>query len=792
MTLPREKYNPELIELERQEMWNNDAIHKVSEDPNKEKSFIVDMFPYPSGHGIHEGHVKNYTATDVLGRMRARQGMSVLHPMGYDSFGLPAENYAIMTGTHPRDAVKSRVERFGKQLRRLGFAYDWDREINTIDPEFVRWTQEGFLILFEKGLAKEEEAPVNWCPEDQTILSNEDLDDTGCCERCGSQVERRLQRQWSVHITDYAEDLLNGMESLTGWEKHILDMQREWIGKREGWKFATKAIGENDETVESIEVFVENLTDISNADFLAVSPEQFENLHIDDLISAAQAKELEDYVKQNKFKSDKSRSLKNGIEVHSVRIKVPFTDKLIPLFVSEYVTPSGDNGVLFGNIRRNERDFKFLKNMGHIEENEEFQLDKSQQISEVILDLLNKEQLPTTSIYRLQDWVFSRQRFWGEPIPIIHCGDCGPVAVPRNELPVLLPEVVSYKPTGTGESPLAEVEDWVNTCCPDCNKPAKRETNTMPQWAGSSWYWHRYKDPHNSKVLVDPQKDRYWGQVDMYVGGAEHATRHLIYARFWNMVLQDAGVVIEREPFANFQHIGLVMDEKGVKISKRLNNGVDLDKVVETHGADALRLGVMQMGEFAKNTNWSPREIESASRFLGRIWNMQYDVAWGTDDKLDDETTRKINDTIKRVTNDIERFKFNTAIAAIRELANFLSKKDTILPEEYSVVLSLLNPFAPHMTEQISIANGEQEYMMNKVWPTPKEVKDVIVDRELIVMINGKTIGILTVKETVEGLDLLQMISDNFTKAKEVISADAISKIVAPEGRNLVNFVVKK
>lgn len=792
MISPREQYNPEIIEPERQEQWDTDGVHRVYEDPTKEKNFIVDMFPYPSGHGIHEGHVKNYTATDVLGRMRARQGMSVLHPMGYDSFGLPAENYAIKTGTHPRDAVESRVERFGKQLRRLGFAYDWDREINTIDPEFVRWTQEGFLILFEKGLAKEEEAPVNWCPEDQTILSNEDLDDDGCCERCGSAVERKLQRQWSVHITEYADDLLDGMEELSGWEKHILDMQREWIGKREGWEFATQAVSENSETTESIKVFVEDLTDISNADFLAVSPEQFENLAISGLISLEQARELEDYVSKNKFKSDKNRSLKSGIKVQGVEIKVPHTEKTIPLFISEYVTPSGDNGVLFGNIKRNERDFKFFKNMGHIDNDTVFQQDKSQQIDASILELLNNGNLPKTSIYRLQDWVFSRQRFWGEPIPIIHCGDCGPVAVPREDLPVLLPEVESYKPTGTGESPLAYVEEWVNTCCPDCNKPAKRETNTMPQWAGSSWYWHRYKDPHNSEALVDPEKDRYWGQVDTYVGGAEHATRHLIYARFWNMVLEEAGVVIDREPFANFQHIGLVMDENGVKISKRLNNGVDLDAVVEIYGADALRLGVMQMGEFAKNTNWSPREIESASRFLGKIWNLQYDVEWGSNEQIDTETTLKINETIERVTTDIERFKFNTAIAAIRELTNYLSKKDVLLPEEYSTILSLLHPFAPHMTEQITIANGESEYMMNKQWPTPKEVDYAAVDRELVVMINGKKIGVLAVSESVEGLDLLQMISDTFTKAEEAISADAITRIIAPEGKDLINLVLKK
>ncbi len=790
MSSESQEFNTHDLELERQHLWEVDGVHTVVENPNKAKLFIVDMFPYPSGAGIHVGHVKNYVATDVQARAKYRQGYSVLHPMGYDSFGLPAENYALSQGVHPRDSVNKNVDRFGQQLRRLGLGYDWDRQINTIDDDFIKWTQDGFLTLYEKGLVSEEEAPINWCNSCETGLSNEDLEEDGSCERCGSDVERKLMRQWIVHITDYADDLLKGMDDLTEWEPFLLDIQRNWIGKQEGWRVKTD-LKTNDNS-KQVGVFVTDPSVLNGATYLAISPEKAKALELSELLTDEREKEqLSDYVTSSVYKSDRDRKFK-GIDLKSVSAVNPFSGEAIPIIVSEAVLPSSDDGMFYGNPRNN-RDYElgvvfdlFMDNQSP----DESKMDSSGQVLETLID---KNIAVPEKIYRLEDWVFSRQRFWGEPIPLIHCTDCGVVPVPRNQLPVLLPDVESYSSTETGESPLANIDSWVNTSCPDCDGPAKRETNTMPQWAGSSWYWHRYKDPHNDQQLVSSERDEYWRQVDIYVGGAEHAARHLIYARFWNFVLQEAGVVIDREPFKKVQHIGLVMDENGVKISKRLGNGVDIDTVVEEYGADALRLGVMQMGEFAQQTNWNTNEIASAKRFLDKVWKLQYKVDWQSG-VIDTQSVAAVNAAIEKVTDDIDKFKFNTATAAIRTLVNHLERKPAVITAaEYEVVLSLLQPFAPHITEKILTKRTDFEgYYMQKSWPEAM-VTEILIDenREIVVMKNGKKIGVFAVNSALQDPDeilaLLRVESDTINQLIE----EGVKRIVAPPGKNIVNLVIE-
>jgi len=784
-------FNTNDIETSRQEMWERDSVHRVVENPDQEKYFIVDMFPYPSGSGIHVGHVKNYVATDVQARMLTRQGLNVLHPMGFDSFGLPAENYAISMGIHPRIAVNQNIERFSKQLRRLGLGYDWERQISTADDDFVRWTQDGFLTLYEMGLVTEEEQPINWCDSCKTGLSNEDLDEESHCERCGSEVERKLVRQWSVHITDYADELLDGMEELSGWEPFLLDIQRNWIGRQEGWEVATAIQSSKDEVLSKI--FIKNPSELTSAQYLAISPETADKLKLADLIEdSVRRVDAESYIKDNLYKRDKDRKGATGVCLPGLYTTNPYNGEQLPVFIAESVLPTTDNGAMFGSPSLRERDMRFALNMGLNPDSDT----ASSELSKDDIDyFVGLGVLSPKKIYRLEDWVFSRQRFWGEPIPIVHCGDCGVVPVPRDQLPVLLPDVESYQLTDTGESPLASIDSWVNTTCPKCGGDAKRETNTMPQWAGSSWYWHRYKDPHDSKYLVSPEADKYWGQVDMYVGGAEHAARHLIYGRFWNFALQKAGVVLDKEPFKKVQHVGLVMDENGVKISKRLGNGVDLDAVVEEYGADSLRLGVMQMGEFSQQTNWNNNEIKSARRFLVKIWGMQERVDWSNTKQPSEMDLQKINEVVEKVTKDISNFKFNTAIAAIRMYVTSLEhKKAEITSTEFTSLLSLLQPFAPHLTEQILVNKSGNEYMMKMAWPTRFNIESELpVNREIVVMCDGKKMGVFNVSNELQNEEeILESIRGDSEPINHLFENQQVKVIISPPGRNLINLVTKK
>lgn len=783
-------YDPALVENERQDLWDRDHVHRVLEDPEKEKYFMVDMFPYPSGTGIHLGHVKNYVATDVQARMRIRDGQNVLHPMGYDSFGLPAENYALANGIHPRVAVEQNIVRFGGQLRRLGLAYDWERQINTTDDEFVKWTQEGFLTLYEKGLVSEEFEPINWCGSCKTGLSNEDLEGDCTCERCGSEVERRLMRQWSVHITNYAEELLEGMDELQEWEPFLLEIQRNWIGKKEGWNLNTVVNGANGATI-ALDIFVDDPEQIAKAQYVALSPETAKRTEVVKLLTDTESRDkAHAYIEKNLYKRDKDRDQTAGVVLEGLHIVRPTDGAPLPVVLSEVVLEKAHSGALLGDPTDGARDARLAASLGVT-----YEVDYTPAIEGEALrsQLEAADILSPTKIYRLEDWVFSRQRFWGEPIPIVHCDDCGVVPVPRDQLPVLLPDVEKYELTDNGESPLAGIEAWVDTSCPHCDGPAKRETNTMPQWAGSSWYWHRYKDPHNTEQMVSAEADTYWGQVDMYVGGAEHAARHLIYARFWNRVMQEAGVVRDREPFIKVQHLGLVMDENGVKISKRLGNGVNIDELMDTYGADALRMGMMQAGEFSQQTNWNNREVISAKRFLDRIWRMQDGVDWGNDADPSLIDIKEINAAVQKVTDDVKEFKFNTALATIRKLQSHLQAGDQPISQtSYLSLLSLLQPFAPHITEQIMSLHGKEDYLMRTPWPRPQEIAlQADETREIVLMRNGKKIGVFAVDAALmEPNEILAAVRSSSEKVDEMLASEVIRRLVAPEGKGIINLVV--
>jgi len=750
------------------------------------------MFPYPSGGGIHTGHVKGYVGTDVRSRMLNRQGYSVLHPMGYDSFGLPAENYALQQGVHPGESVANNIIRFREQLKRLGLGYDWDRELSTTDPEFIKWTQAGFLEMYDMGLVSEEEEPINWCGSCKTGLANEDLEEDGSCERCGSDVERKLMRQWSIHITEYADRLLEGMDELE-WEPFLLEIQKNWIGRQEGWNIETTVARIDGGESLKIPIFTADPTELNRAAFIAISPEIAKSIQLAEYADDINAKELDSYVESVLYKRTLDRKPNTGVLISGLTATNPITGDELPVYVSEYVLPNSDNGVKFGDIS-NVNDVTFLSNMtGDIVEQQADVSDDYELELGIVLDLLrDRSVLSAETIYRLENWVFSRQRYWGEPIPLIHCDDCGVIPVPRSDLPVLLPEVDKYEPTGTGESPLANIDEWVNTECPSCEGPGKRETNTMPQWAGSSWYWHRYKDPHNANELVSPEADRYWGQVDMYVGGAEHAARHLIYGRFWNMILKDAGIVVDEEPFKKVQHVGLVLDEDGVKISKRIGNSVNIDELVSDYGADALRLGAMQMGEFSQNSKWHNREVMSAKRFLDRVYRLKDRVST-IEIKADQSDLVQMKTVIKRVTRDIERFKFNTATSAIREYANHLHKKETISPDQYELLLSLLQPFAPHITEHIALEYFDNvELYVNREWPNADEIQGVNDEkRELVVMRDGKKIGTVLIDTGIQDEnEILDAIKD--VDPSLYTDPEGLSRIIIPENGSVINYVSKK
>ncbi len=750
-------YNHKRIEKKWQEIWVKTNLYKTDEDVTKPKFYALDMFPYPSGEGLHVGHPKGYIATDVYSRMKRMQGYRVLHPMGWDAFGLPAENYAIKNKIHPRIAVEKNIETFKKQLGMLGFSYDWNREINTTDSEYYRWTQWIFLKLFEAGLAYESNEPINWCPSCKTGLANEDLED-GKCERCGSDIERRPIRQWVLKMTAYADKLLEGLDKKDlDWEEQIKEQQKNWIGRSEGAEVLFRAIDAKQKE-HDLWVFTTRPDTLFGATFMVLAPE---HPLLSEIVTTEQRKDVKKYQKEAQKKSDLEREslekTKTGVFTGAYAIN-PVNGVKIPIWISDYVLMGYGHGAIMAVPAHDKRDYEFAKKYDldiiqvleggdiakeafigdgkHINSDYLDGLGKAEAIVRVTEEL-EKKNLGKKSInYKMRDWVFSRQRYWGEPIPIIHCQKCGAVAVPEKDLPVILPEVEKYEPTGTGESPLANIDEWVNVKCPKCGGAGKRETNTMPQWAGSCWYYLRYIDNKNNKALIDIEKDKNWSPVDLYVGGIEHATRHLLYARFWHKFLYDIGAVSYDEPFKKLIHVGLISGEDGRKMSKRWGNVINPDDVVDKLGADSMRLYEMFMAPFTQGVAWNTAGIKGMRRFLDRVWGIYQGKI--VEEDADISVIRITNKTIKKVTEDIENFKFNTAISALMIMVNKIEKNDIQSKLTLEMLLRLLSPFAPHIAEELWEKLGNSGSIHISPWPSydPNMIDDELFT--IAVQINGK------------------------------------------------------
>ena len=826
-----EKYNHKKIEEKWKNIWEETGIYKVDDKNDKPKYFILDMFPYPSGEGLHVGHPKGYIATDIFARMKTMQGFNVLHPMGWDAFGLPAENYAIKTKTHPRVATENNIETYKRQLGMLGLTYDWDREISTIDPKFYRWTQWIFLQMFKKGLAYESHEPINWCPSCKTGLANEDLED-GRCERCETGIERKPMRQWVLKITDYADRLLEDIDKLEDWDESIKEQQRNWIGRSEGAKvkFRIKNLELKNNKEDFLEVFTTRPDTLFGATYMVVAPEHA--LIEKNKESIKNYDEITKYIKKALAKSELERGElqkdKTGVKIEGLVAINPVNEKEIPVFVADYVLAGYGTGAIMAVPAHDERDWEFAKkyNIEIIkvvkpeplmtfakysdgipssvpkEINLEAELFSGKGIAvnsgfldgfttgeakSKMIDYLGEKKIGEKYVnYKLQDWVFSRQRYWGEPIPLIHCEKCGVVPVPESDLPVVLPDVENYEPTGTGESPLAGIEDWVNTTCPECSGKAKRETNTMPQWAGSSWYYLRYIDPKNDKVLVDKNKEAYWSPVDFYVGGAEHATRHLIYARFWHKFLFDIDVVSYDEPFKRLQHVGLIQGEDNKKMSKRWGNVINPDSIVEEYGADSMRVYEMFMGPFSQACTWSTNGLVGARKFLEKVINLSEKVG---DNKSSDEVQNILHKTIKKVAEDIEGFKFNTAISQMMILVNKMTEEKQIDKNDFLLLLQILAPFAPHLAEEIWSEMGNKESITKQSWP--KYDAKLIIDKKinLVIQVNGKVRDIIEVDADIDETQAKEMATKN-EKIQKWIEGKTVLKVIFVKGK-LVNIVVK-
>lgn len=939
------QYNHNLIEEKWREMWKRTNAYRTGEDASKEKFYVLDMFPYPSGEGLHVGHPKGYIATDVIARKKMMEGKNVLHPMGMDAFGLPAENHALKHKIHPSVAVAQNIERFKGQLEQFGCTYDWEREISTTDPAFYKWTQWAFVQMFKKGLAYESFEPINWCPSCKTGLANEDLED-GRCERCGSVIEKKPLRQWVLKITDYADRLLDDLDTLN-WPEAIKEAQRNWIGRSEGAEidFALKNLE------EKITVFTTRPETVFGVTYVVLSPEHPLVESLKDRIANYEA--VSRYIESAGKKTDIERTgakEKTGVALEGISAINPATNEPVPVWVADYVLADYGTGAVMAVPAHDERDFEFAakyelpikqviapvfrsfeggdaiksnspfternavmcivkhwekdeflclqwnefpeirsfisggieagenaEEAGRREIHEEsgyknanfvrqiggtaysefyhqvkeknirarftylyFELENGEQDevddnekrihtiswkkrSDVFdfLSLIEKKTIWSQFItsenpytgpgylvnsedcnnleseearnivakkfgrsvvrYKLRDWVFSRQRYWGEPIPIVHCERCGAVAVREEELPVVLPEVESYEPSGTGESPLATIEEWVNTTCPGCGGPAKRETNTMPQWAGSSWYYLRYIDPNNDKALVDPEKERYWSPVDVYVGGAEHATRHLIYARFWHKFLYDIGTVSYNEPFKRYTNLGLILAEDGRKMSKRWGNVINPDDIISRYGADAFRLYEMFIGPFIQAASFKESGVAAARSFLNRVMQLAEKIS---DEKDEAKTVSLLHKTVKKVGDDIEEFKFNTAVSSLMILANAYGEAGRVNRKAYGILLKLIAPFAPHVAEEMwheyNFAQSAEDSIFSGSWPKYDEALLVDERATIAVQVNGK------LRDTFE----IASDSDDETVKQEALSRPNVAKWL--EGADVKKIIVVK
>ena len=807
-------YNHRVIEKKWQKYWDENKTFKTLDDHTKEKFYALDMFPYPSGAGLHVGHPEGYTATDILSRYKRANGYNVLHPMGWDAFGLPAEQYALDTGNDPRDFTKTNIDTFRRQIKELGFSYDWDREVNTTDPNYYKWTQWIFKKLYEKGLAYVDEVPVNWCPALGTVLSNEEVID-GKSERGGHPVERRPMRQWVLKITDYAEKLLADLDILD-WPESLKAMQRNWIGKSVGAEIDFKIEG----TDKAFTVFTTRADTVFGVSYCVLAPE---HKLVEEIVTVGQRAAVEEYLDIVKRKSDLERTDlnkdKTGVFTGAYAIN-PVNGEKVELWIADYVLASYGTGAVMAVPAHDERDYEFatkfnLPIKAIIEDNGEVVvpffgdgkhinsdfingLNNEEAIAKVI-EFLEENKVGRSKVtYKLRDWLFSRQRYWGEPIPIIHWEDGTMTTVPDSELPLLLPETDNIKPSGTGESPLANIEEWLNVVDPETGKKGKRETNTMPQWAGSCWYYLRYIDPHNDEMFADPEKLKYWLPVDVYIGGAEHAVLHLLYARFWHKVLYDLGLVPTREPFQKLFNQGMILaegkDGRPEKMSKSKGNVVNPDDIIVSHGADTLRVYEMFMGPLDASIAWSENGLDGSRRFLDRVYRLFVDEETGkVNDKVQDKDNEELevsyNFTVKKVSEDIEILGFNTAISQLMVFVNDCYKAEYI-PRKYALgFIQLLAPFAPHLAEEMWEIYGNTESISYVPWPTFDESKLVSDTVEIVVQLMGKVKAKLDVKKDLTPAELEQIVLAN-EEVKELIEGKQVMKVIVVPGR-LVNIVAK-
>ena len=807
-------YNHRVIEKKWQKYWDENKTFKTLDDHTKEKFYALDMFPYPSGAGLHVGHPEGYTATDILSRYKRANGYNVLHPMGWDAFGLPAEQYALDTGNDPRDFTKTNIDTFRRQIKELGFSYDWDREVNTTDPNYYKWTQWIFKKLYEKGLAYVDEVPVNWCPALGTVLSNEEVID-GKSERGGHPVERRPMRQWVLKITDYAEKLLADLDILD-WPESLKAMQRNWIGKSVGAEIDFKIEG----TDKAFTVFTTRADTVFGVSYCVLAPE---HKLVEEIVTEGQRAAVEEYLDIVKRKSDLERTDlnkdKTGVFTGAYAIN-PVNGEKVELWIADYVLASYGTGAVMAVPAHDERDYEFatkfnLSIKAVIEDNGEVVVpfygdgkhinsdfingfNNEEAIAKVI-EFLEENKVGRSKVtYKLRDWLFSRQRYWGEPIPIIHWEDGTMTTVPDSELPLLLPETDNIKPSGTGESPLANIEEWLNVVDPETGKKGKRETNTMPQWAGSCWYYLRYIDPHNDEMFADPEKLKYWLPVDVYIGGAEHAVLHLLYARFWHKVLYDLGLVPSREPFQKLFNQGMILaegkDGRPEKMSKSKGNVVNPDDIIVSHGADTLRVYEMFMGPLDASIAWSENGLDGSRRFLDRVYRLFVDEETGkVNDKVQDKDNAELevsyNFTVKKVSEDIEILGFNTAISQLMVFVNDCYKAEYI-PRKYALgFIQLLAPFAPHLAEEMWEVYGNTESISYVPWPTFDESKLVSDTVEIVVQLMGKVKAKLDVKKDLTPAELEQIVLAN-EEVKELIEGKQVMKVIVVPGR-LVNIVAK-
>ncbi|NLO66714.1 MAG: leucine--tRNA ligase [Firmicutes bacterium] len=801
------KYNPQTIEKKWQNIWDNEQVFRTSDDRSKKKFYALVEFPYPSGEGLHVGHPRPYTAMDVVARKRRLEGYNVLFPMGWDAFGLPAENYAIQTKIHPSIVTEQNIARFKQQLQSLGFSFDWSRTVNTTDPHYFKWTQWIFLKLFEKGLAYKAEMPINWCPRCKIGLANEEVVD-GACERCGNETEVRVKNQWMLKITAYAERLIEDLD-LVDYIERVKIQQRNWIGRSEGADVTFKL----KDTAEELVVFTTRPDTLFGATYMVISPEHPILAKLQDRITNMD--EIEAYQREARKKTEFERAElnqdKTGVPVKGVTAINPVNNEEIPVWISDYVLMSYGTGAIMAVPGHDQRDWEFAKefdlpiievvqggdvtqeaytdtqsgimvNSGFLNGLEVAEAQKK------IIAWLEEKGLGTPKVnYKLRDWVFSRQRYWGEPIPLVHCKECGWVPVPEEELPVRLPQVANYEPTDTGESPLANIRHWVETSCPKCGGPAERETDTMPQWAGSSWYFLRYTDPHNDNELASRENLDYWLPVDWYNGGMEHTTLHLLYSRFWHKFLYDIGVVPGPEPYQKRTSHGMILGENNEKMSKSRGNVVNPDDVVNEYGADTLRMYEMFIGDFEKSVPWSTDGVRGCRRFLDRVWKLQPMLVRGTAYSSELETL--MHQTIKKVSNDYEELKFNTAIAQLMTFVNEVYHLGRINEAEMKTFLILLNPVAPHITEEIWERLGFPGMLNEQSWPTYDEAKTIAQTIAIGVQVNGRVRGEITVNidDPVEVARQKVMENEN---VRRMIEGKQIVKEIYVPGR-IYNIVVK-